>query len=169
MGRVVIVDTGWFNAAVPGTGAAAFDALEVKFTSGMFGFLMSAKLMQSSEEGVTDMEQLKVAIKRASGSYTAGSGSSTNATVVKGATGDPTTTFTTAKVANTTQAAAGSGSLDALMPGGFNIQAGEWECTYIPELRPPIGPSEAVILSVDEAPADSVTMRAILVFDLFGS
>lgn len=170
MGRLVHVDTGWFNAAVPGTATAAFDALEVKFSSTLFGFLMRAKIMQSSEEGVTDMEQLKVAVKRGSGSYTSGSGTGPNATVVKGGgTGDAATTFTTAKVGNTTQASAGSGSLDTLEPGDFNVQAGEWECTYIPEMRPAVGPSEGIILSIDEAPADSITMRAILTFDIYGS
>ena len=37
---------------------------------------------------------------------------------------------------NTTQASAGSGALAELPGGVFSVLAGEWERTYVPELRP---------------------------------
>lgn len=170
MGRFVTVDTGWRNAAVPGTGAAAFDVLEVKIGSGQFAFLHSARLMQSSEEGVTDIEEVQVALKKGVGHT---SGSSTNGltpNIIKGCTNDAAHGFATTKMFNTTQATAGGGTLETFLPGTFSIPTGEWEYTPIPELRTPILPSEAIIFSVDETTpfADSVTLRGILVFEVFG-
>jgi hypothetical protein len=74
MGRVVHVYTDWQNLAVPGTGGASVDLLEVKLGAAQFAYVMGAYLFQSSEEGVTDIEEMKVALKRASGSYTSGGG-----------------------------------------------------------------------------------------------
>lgn len=155
IGRIVIVDTGWQTVS------AAQDLLEVLLGSGQAGFLLRAKIQQSSEEASTEAEELQVAIKRASGSYTSGSGGST-ATVVKGQTGQAADGLAGKERNNTTQAVVGTGALDVLEAGAFNVLAGEWEFCATPELAFPIGPSEAVILSCDEAPADSITMRATI-------
>ncbi len=168
MGRVVIVDTGWQSLAVPGTGAAALDLLEIKLGSTQFGYLMAAFIFQHSLETITKLEQTKVAIKRASGSYTTGLGFGTAPTIVKGATGDAAHGFATTKMLSSTQAVAGAGSLDTMMRGDFNISAGEWERTYIPELRPPIAASEAIILSIEEALEETMTVCGMLIFDIYG-
>lgn len=159
MGRLVILDTGWQTVS------AVQDLFEIKLAATQAGFLHSATIMQSSEEATADAEQLKVSIKRATGSFTSGSGGG-SATVVKGQSGDPSHGLTTIERNNTTQAVVGTGTLDELWPGAFCVLAGEWEKTFTPELRPPIGPSEAVILSVEEAPADAITMRAIMVIEI---
>lgn len=169
MGRIVHVYTDWQNLAVPGTGGASVDLLEVKLGAAQFAYVMGAYLFQSSEEGVTDIEEMKVALKRASGSYTSGGGTGgLSPTIKKGATGDPAHGFATTKMLSTTQASAGSGTLDTLWPGVFSIPAGEWERTFIPEMRIPLAPSEAIILSLEEAFADTVTLNAMLILDVTG-
>jgi hypothetical protein len=156
IGRLVIIDTGYQTV-----GTAVQDLLEVKLAATQAGFLLRAKVMQSSEESSTEAEQLQVNLKRATGSFTSGSGGG-SATVVKGQSGDPAHGLSTTERNNTTQAVIGTGTLDVMEPGAFNVLAGEWEFTPTPELMFPIGPSEAVILSLDEATADAITMRAII-------
>jgi hypothetical protein len=154
IGRVIIVDTGYQTVS------AAQDLLEVLLAASQAGFLLRARVMQSSDEASSEAEELQINVKRATGSYTSGSNGA-SATVVKGQSGDAAH-GTTAERNNTTQAVAGSGALETLEPGVFNVLAGEWEFTPTPELSYPIGPSQAVILSLDEAPADALTLRAVL-------
>lgn len=155
LGRVVIVDTGYQSVS------AAQDLLEVKLGAAQAGFLLAARVMQSSEEPSTEAEELQVSVKRAAGAFTSGSGGGA-ATVVKGQSGDAAHGLATTERNNTTQAAAGSGTLEAVDAGAFNVLAGELNFDYGPELMVPLGPSEAVVLSLDEAPADAITMRAVL-------
>lgn len=155
LGRVIILDTGYQTVS------AAQDLLEIKLGTAQAGFLLRAKIMQSSDESSSEAEELQVAVKRATGSFDSGSGGS-SATVVKGQTGDASHGLATIERNNTTQAGAGTGTLEVMEPGVFNVLAGEWEFTPTVELSYPFGPSEAVILSLDEAPADALTLRAIL-------
>ncbi len=155
LGRLVIIDTGYQTVS------AVQDLLEVKLGSSQAGFVLRAKIMQSSDESATEAEEIQVNVKRATGSYTAGSGGST-ATVVKGMSGNASDGLATKNRNNTTQAVAGSGTLEVLEPGVFNVLAGEWEFAGTPELNFPIGPSEAVILGLDEAPTDALTLRATI-------
>lgn len=154
IGRRVIVDTGWGSVSV------AQDLLEILLGSGQAGFVLSRTVMQSSEAASTEAEELQIEEKRASGSYTSGSGGG-SATVTKGQLGDASHGLAGAESNNTTQAVAGSGALDTLGGGTFNVLAGEWGGELTPEKMHPIGPSQAYILSVS-APADAVTMRAIV-------
>src|SRR5262245_2969320 len=104
--------------------------------------------MQSSLETSTTVEELQVAVKRAGGSYTAGSGGGAATATKYGSSVMQAHGLTTANRNNTTQAVAGSGTLEVLMPGVFSALAGEWEFTPTPELRPAIGPSEGILLSL---------------------
>lgn len=155
IGRIVICDTDYQTVS------AVQDLLEIKLGTAQAGFLLHAKIMQSSEEASTEAEELKVAIKRATGSFTSGSGGG-SATIIKGQSGDPSHGLATTERNNTTQAVVNTGTLDYLEPGVFNVLAGEWEFTPTVELSFPFGPSECVLLSLEEAPADAITMRAIL-------
>jgi hypothetical protein len=159
MGRIVIIDTGWQSVSV------VQDLLEVKLGSAQAGFLHGVYIMQSSEEASSEAEQLKIALKRATGSFTSGSGGGT-ADVRKGQSGDASHGLATNERNNTTQAVAGSGTLEEVDAGAFAVLAGEWEKTYTPELRYPFGPSEAVLLSLEEAPADAMTLRAIMKLEI---
>lgn len=155
IGRLVIVDTGYQTVS------AVQDLLEVKLGTAQAGFLLRAKIVQSSEETTAEAEALQVNIKRAAGAFTGGSGGGA-ATAVKGQSGDAAHGLATTERNNTTQAVVGTGTLDTLEPGVFNVLAGEWEFTATPELSFPVGPSEAIVLSLDEAPADAITLRAVL-------
>lgn len=155
MGRIITLDTGWQTVS------AVQDLLEIKLGTAQAGYLHSCRVMQSSEETTTEAEELKISVKRATGTFTSGSGGST-ATVVKGQTGDTAHGLATIERNNTTQAVVGTGTLEEIDCGSFAVLSGEWERTYTPELRKPFGPSEAVILSLEETPADAITMRAFI-------
>ena len=154
-GRVVVFDTGYQTVSV------VQDLLELKLAATQAGYILRAKIMQSSEEASTEAEELQVNLKRATGSFTSGSGGGT-ATVVKGQSGDAAHGLSAIERNNTTQAVAGTGTLETIEPGVFNVLAGEWEFAGTPELMFPLGQSEAAVLSVDEAPADAITMRGII-------
>ena len=157
LGRIVIVDTDWQTVA------EVRDFLEVKLGTAQAGYLLQAKVMQSTLEGTTSIPKHRIHVKRGTGSFTSGSGGST-AVVVKGQSGDPAHGLATIERNNTTQASAGSGTLEVIDPDVFNESGGVLELTYTPELSAPVGPSEAIILSVDnEAPA-SGSYRATLKF-----
>lgn len=158
MGRIAIFDTGYQTVSV------VQDLLEVLLTSGQCAVLHSAKVMQSSDEGASEAELLQINVKKGIGN-TSGSGGGT-ATEVKLATGQAAAGVTGKERNNTTQAVAGGGSLETVWPGSFNVLAGEWEFTPTPEIRPVFGPSEACILSLDEAPADALTLRAVMYLEI---
>jgi hypothetical protein len=155
----VHLDTGYIAVS------AAQDLVEIKLGASQAGLVHSVLLMQSSEEDTT-AEMLQVNAQRASGSFTSGSGGG-SLTVIKGQTGDPSHGLATVERNNTTQAAAGSGTLEPLpgLSGVFNVLSGEWERTLTPELRPPLGPSEALVISIP-APDDSTTIRCVVVLEI---
>lgn len=159
MGRIVICDTGYQTVS------AVQDLFEIKLGSAQAGFVHRAVIMQSSDEASDQAELLQVNLKRGTGSFNSGSGGG-SATLTKKQSGDAAHGFATTERNNTTQATAGSGTLETIEPGVFNVLQGEWERLWTPEARPPIGPSEAVLLSIDEAPADALTLRAILEIEI---
>ena len=156
LGRLIVIDTGWQTVS------AVQDLLEVKLGSGQAGYVLRAKIMQSSEEAAAEAEELKVSLKKATGSFTSGSGGG-SATVVL-ASNTLANGLTTTERNNTTQAVINTGTLEEMEVGAFNVLAGEWEVAYTPELmeKGKLGPSECVLLSLEEAPADAITMRAII-------
>lgn len=134
--------------------SAAVDVFEVLAATGKPFRLHEIVIGQSSDYGDAAAEGLIVDIKRATGSYTSGSGGST-ATPGKHATND-TAAGPTAETNNTTQAAAGSGTLTTLRSEPFNIQAG-FQYLPTPETRLEFLPSEALIVSLS-APADAISL-----------
>lgn len=155
IGRRIIVDTGFQTVSV------VQDLLEIKLGTAQAGFIMSRIIMQSSDEASTEAEELQIDEKRATSTFTSGSGGG-SATVVKGQSGDAAHGLATTERNNTTQAVINTGTLDTIGGGVFNVLAGEWGGELIPEKMHPIGPSEAYILSLSEAPADALTLRAIV-------
>jgi len=159
MGRLIHFDTGYQTVS------AAQDLLELKADTDQAFVVHSLVIMQSSDEASSEAEELKVGVKRAAGSFTSGSGGG-SATVVQQNPADAAHSLATIERNNTTQAVVGTGTLEELPGGVFNVLAGEWERTYTPELRPPFGPSQALILSLDEAPADALTLRAVATIEI---
>lgn len=125
--------------------------------------------MQSSDEASTEAELLQIDCKRTTGAFTTGSGGGT-ATVFKGSGGDTAHNLSTIKRNNTTQAVAGAGTIENIpaLSGVFNVLAGEWERTPTPEIRPILGVSEGLIVSLSEAPADQLTLRAVAAIEITG-
>lgn len=141
--------------------SAAQDAFEVLASSGKPFILHEVTLAQSSDYGDAQAEGLSVLIKRATGSYTSGSGGST-VTPAKHLTNDAAA-GPTAELNNTSQASAGSGALTTVRTEAFNVQAG-YQYLPPPEERLLFLATEAVVVSIT-APADAVTMSGTLVFE----
>jgi len=162
MGRVYHVP---FSATAV---TAAVDVFEVLAASGKAFALTEVVISQSSDYGDAAAEGLSVLIKRATGTYTTGSGGST-VTPAKSLTQDAAA-GPTAKILNTTQASAGTGALTTLRAEAFNVQRGY---SYRPlqnfpgtDQRLTFAPGEACIVSTT-APADSLTISGTLVFEEF--
>ena len=161
MGRIIHLDTGYQTVS------AVQDLAEIKAGTGQAFVVHSLKVMQSSDEASSEAEQLKISVKRATGSFTSGSGGG-SLTVVLHNKADAAHGLATVERNNTTQAVVATGTLEELggLCGVFNVLAGEWECTPTPELRPPFGPSECLLLSLEEAPADALTLRAVAIIEI---
>lgn len=152
----------FYSIPITGTAVtAAVDAYEYLAASGKPFIVHEVTLSQISDYGDAAAEGLGVLLKRATGSYTSGSGGST-ATPAKHATNDAAA-GTTAELCNTTQASAGSGALTTFRSEGFNVQAG-FQYLPTPEQRLPFLPGEALVVSLT-APADSITVYGTLVVE----
>lgn len=134
--------------------AAAFDAFEIIGATGKPFILERVVIGQSSDYGDAAAEGLTMTIKRATGSYTSGSGGSST-TPQKHGTNAPAA-GSSAETMNTTQASAGSGALNVLHAEGFNIQSG---VDYFPppSARHVFLAAEACVVSLT-APADALTI-----------
>jgi hypothetical protein len=141
--------------------SAAQDLFEVLASAGKPFFLHEVVIAQSSDYGDSAAEGLSILIKRATGSYTSGSGGST-VTPAKHLTNDAAA-GPTAEINNTTQASAGSGALTTIRTDAFNVQAG-YQFLPTPELRPFFLATEACVVSIT-APSDAMTMSGTLVFE----
>lgn len=116
---------------------------------------------QASDYGDTAAEGLSVLVKRASGVYTAGSGG-TSVTPVPHDSNTSAAAFT-ASTNNTTQAAAGSGSLTTVRGDALNVQSG-WAYQPIPSQALQFNPGEACVVSIT-VPADALTMSGTIVVE----
>lgn len=141
--------------------SAAVDVFEVLASAAKPFVLHEVTLAQSSDYGDAAAEGLSVLIKRATGSYTSGSGGST-VTPAKHLTNDAAA-GPTAEVNNTTQASAGSGALTTVRAEAFNVQAG-YQYLPTPEQRLFFLAAEACVVSIT-APADAITLSGTLVFE----
>lgn len=155
-----------YTAQVNGVSAsAAQDVFELLATATQLIIIHSIFIGQESDEGDAQAELLGVLIKRASGSYTSGSGGSTP-TAVPHRFSD-TAFGGTVEANNTTQAAAGSGALTTISAETWNVQAG-WYYTPTPEERIVLNPSQALVVSIP-APADAITLSARITFEVEGT
>jgi len=149
---------------------ASFSAVSVSPAVDCFEILASAAkpficheigLSQSSDYGDAQAEGLSVLIKKATGSYTSGSGGGT-ATPAKHSTNDAAA-GPTAETNNTSQAAGGSGTLTTIRAEAFNEQAG-YQYLPTPEQRILFLAAEALVVSIT-APADAITLSGYVVFE----
>lgn len=164
LGRLVEIDTGWQTVS------AVQDLLEITLGSTQAGYVVGWKVMQSSVETITDIKKHQIQLKRASSTFTSGSGgSSVSSTAPNGTTagirsissGQAAHGLSSVERNNTTQAVINTGTLLAVDADAFNESSGVLDVRYTPEEYRPFGPSETIILSIEEAPS-SCTMRAVV-------
>jgi hypothetical protein len=141
-----------FTASAQG-GAVDWFELPAPASCGLAIFYLD--IGQSTDYGDTQDEGIRYYIKRASGSYTSGSGGNTGVARVPVRSGDAAATFT-AETLNITQAAAGSGSLVTVHQSVFNVRAG-LDKLWTPETAISCKASEALIVGMSAAPTDSIT------------
>ena len=159
MGRKYLIDTGFQSV-----GTAAQDLLEILCPSDAVMIVHSIKIDQSSDYTAAEAEHIQLTFKRAAGSFTSGSGGG-SVTPVALEFGDAAAGITVERN-NTTQASAGSGTLTTLFTDVYNVLAG-YEITFIPELRPIISPSQALVVSL-AATTDAITCRALAIVEELG-
>lgn len=138
--------------------ATAFDLFEIIAPTESSIALLGWQVGQQSDEGASAHEMLRISLKRATGTYTSGSGGSTATpqSVVQGA--GSVSSGGSVEVMNTTQAAAGTGALVTLLSDAFDVFAGH-QIILPPEFQFTAKATDALILSVDEAPADALTIN----------
>jgi hypothetical protein len=152
-------------AGVAVTAAQDFFALVAAATSRIA--ICRIEVTQYSDAGDAASELLAYSLKR--GATTAGSGGTAPTPVsVKGHTG-ARAAVTTARVNDTTQAS--NGSPVTVHAGAFNIQAG---LLYAPKYdehideRITVEAGSRFVVSLDSAPADSLTMSGTILFEEIG-
>jgi hypothetical protein len=117
--------------------------------------LLGIDLGQSTELGDAAEEQIRWYVKRATGTYTSGSGGATGIARPPVNAGDGAATFT-AESNNTTQIAVGTGTLTTLLTSTFNLRTG-LQLFWTPETAFTCGISQAMAIGMSAAPADAVT------------
>lgn len=137
---------------------AAQDLFEVVAAADSVVLLHALYLSQSSEEADAQAEMLPLLIHRGS---TSGSGGSTP-TPAPMNLGDAAFGGT-AEANNTTQSTEGT----FIHADSWNVQI-PYQLIWTPEMRPVISPSGRIIVELQAAPADSVTMNGTLYVEELG-
>ena len=137
---------------------AVQDLFEIVAASDAVVIIHGIWLSQSSDAGDSESEQLNVLIHRGS---TSGSGGSTP-TPRPLEVGFPAA-GSTVEANNTTQSTEGN----QIFADSFNVMAG-WQWIPTPEMRPVLSPSGRLIVELQTAPADSLTMSGTLIFEEIG-
>lgn len=138
--------------------AGAIDWFELIAGSTSALALLGLDIGQTTEVTDAQEEQIDYYIKRASGTYTSGSGGASAGTPGPVRPGDAAATFT-AEIRNTTRIAVGTGALVTLHNSSFNIRAG-LDKLWTPETAFGCGPSQALAIGMTGAPTDSITWVA---------
>ena len=134
------------------------DLFEIVAASDSTVYIHSIHVSQSSDASDSESEQLNVLIHRGS---TSGSGGS-SATPAPLNLGDAAFGGT-CEVNNTTQSTEGT----ILGSYCFNVMAG-LDIVFTPEGRPVISPSGRIIVELQTAPGDSLTMSGTMVIEEIG-
>lgn len=144
---------------------AAQDLFEIAAPSDSVVVVHSWGLFQTTETGDAQEEMLLLTTNRGVGTVTSGSG---GATVTPQPISDGDAAFGgTVERNNTTQMAAGTGSLEELEVLAWNIRV-PMEKIYTPETRPVISPGNRWTLEMESTPADSITMHGTVTFEEIG-
>lgn len=144
---------------------AAQDIFEIAAPADAVVIVHDWTIFQTSDVGDAAEEILRIETVRGVGSVTSGSGGSTpTAQPVQ----DGDTAFGgTVEANNTTRMVVGTGALETLEQRGWNVRV-PIERIYTPETRPVISPSNRWTLSLPAAPADSLTLSALVTIEEVG-
>jgi hypothetical protein len=140
-------------AASAQAGAVDWFELIAGSTTGLA--LLGLDIGQTTELGDAAEEQIDWYIKRASGTYTSGSGGNTGVARTPVRAGDAAATLT-AETLNTTRIAVGTGTLTTCHNSAFNLRNGLLQF-WTPETAFTCSASQALAIGMTGAPADSVT------------
>lgn len=140
---------------------AAQDIFEILPADDKPVVLHGFEISQSSD---TDSEQLQVLVKRLPATVTSGTGGS-SATIQKRISSDANASFA-AEINNTSRAST-STTAQPLFSIGWNVLSG---CGMLltPETRPIFVQGEALIIGLEGAPADSITLNGYLIVEELG-
>lgn len=129
------------------------DFFELTAPSAKILAIHGVELSQSTEVGDAQEEGLSILFRRGTSGTTSGSGGSapTPAPVQPG----DTATFT-AEVNNTTKMS--GGTVTTIVATNWNVRATPMAWSFMPELRPIIGPSQRFTVELATVPADSITV-----------
>lgn len=145
---------------------AAQDLFEIAGPADAVTVIHRWVISQKTEVGDAAEEGLILTTNRGVGTVTSGSGGAT-VTPQPISDGDPAYGGTVERN-NTTQMAAGSGTLETdLEVYAWNIRIPMMQ-VYTPEERPVISPGNRWTLELETAPADSITMSGFVVFEEIG-
>lgn len=133
--------------------SAAQDLFEILVPSDACLVLTMLEVTQSSEEQDAQDEQLPVSIRRVTGSPTSGSGGSTPTPAPL--QGGYAASGVTCEANNTTQLSGGTNTVAHKL--SFNVRNGLLYMP-LPENRIVISPSTRLLVELESAPADEVTM-----------
>ena len=150
-----------FTAIIEPTAVTtAVDFFEITAPATSAVMILEAHLYQTTGLGDAQEEILDLEFVRGDAA-TSGSGGSTPTPQPidngDGAAGS------TVEVLNTTRMTAGTGTLDITKKFGWNLRV-PLDIIFIPEVRPIITPSDLWTLSLNTAPADSVTIGGTITF-----
>jgi hypothetical protein len=135
---------------------AAQDLIEILGASDSLTIVRRWVLSQTTEVGDAQEEGLLLTTNRGIGAVTSGSG---GGSITAQPVHDGDAAFGgTIERNNTSQMAAGSGSLEELETHSWNVRV-PYDMTYLPEDRPVISPGNRWTLELETVPADSITMN----------
>jgi hypothetical protein len=133
----------------------AVDWFELTAPSTMGIMLLGLDISQTTELGDAAEEMIDWYVKRATSTYTSGSGGNTSVTRSPINPGDAAASFT-AETLNTTKIAVGTGALATVHNSAFNVRAG-LDKLWTPETAIRCPASGALAIGMTANPADSIT------------
>lgn len=158
MGRIYIAQ---FSAVAI---TAVQDLFEVLAPSDSVVIIHGWNIFQTTDTGDAAEEILRLQTVRGVGA-TGGSGGTTP-TIQPRDDGDAAAGVVV-EANNTTRMTAGGGSLETLEQYGWNVRI-PLQVIYTPETRPIISPSDYWTLELPAAPADSITVSGMIIFEEIG-
>lgn len=141
------------------------DFFEILGTADKLLRIWRMRLMQETEIGDAQEEDLRITEQLGTGAVTSGSGGSTH-TPVKVTQGDAAAAYS-CEINNTTKMVVGSGAITQKGLHQWNVRA-PYDYVYLPEERPEMAGAVRYCIRLDQTPTDSITMSGELLIEELG-